>query len=80
MSLDFSLRGTSFPKEFARFVDFAGAHDLHEAINRVAAKLQQLSPSLRALYRDRYFLHTYCVDITDAATAFQLNAADPTAI
>src|SRR5262249_2312663 len=80
VSLDFSLGHTSFPREFASFVDFVGVVNLNEAIGRVAAKLQQLSPSLRALYRDRYFLHDYCVDISDGPTAFQLDVSNPTAI
>ena len=73
MNTPFTMPSTSFPVEFARFVDFVGPQNLHEAVSRVASKLQRLSPPIRELYRDRYFFHQQCISITDGPNPFQLD-------
>lgn len=80
MASNFTLRNTDFAAEFARFVNFIGASELHEAVSRVAVKLAPLAPSLLALYLDRYFFHVYCQTIADGPIAFQLNVSDANAI
>src|SRR6185295_8558400 len=76
MNTAFTMADTSFPVEFTRFVDFVGAQELHEAINRVSAKLSLLTPSLRALYRDRYFFHQQCIIVADGPSPFHLDVSD----
>jgi hypothetical protein len=80
MTSNFILRNTDFAAEFAKFVNFVGASELHEAVSRVAAKLAPLAPSVLALYLDRYFFHIYCHTIADGPAAFQLDALDANAV
>jgi hypothetical protein len=80
MSTDFTLRDTDFATEFAKFVSFVGGAQLHEAISRALSKLDRLSPSVRALYQQRYFFHEYCVTISDGPAPFQLDISDANAI
>jgi hypothetical protein len=46
MGTTFTLRHTNFAVEFAKFVDFVGAAELHDAIGRVLTKLQGLPPCI----------------------------------
>ena len=80
MVSDFTMSDTRFPVEFATFVNFIGARELHEAISRVASRLQPLSTPIRALYRDRYFFHEQCISITDAPAPFQLDVSNVNAV
>jgi hypothetical protein len=80
MASNFTLRDRDFATEFAKFVNFVGAMELHEAVSRVATKLASLSPTLLALYLDRYFLHIYCHTIADGPAAFQLDTSDADAV
>ena len=80
MKTDFALPDTSFSAEFASFVNFVGARELHEAISRVASKLEPLSLPLRELYRDRYFFHQECLYVADGSAPFQLNVLDINAV
>jgi hypothetical protein len=80
MASNFTLRNTDFAAEFAKFVNFVGASELHETVSRVAVKLAPLTPPLLALYLDRYFFHIYCHTIVDDPAAFQLDASDANAV
>jgi hypothetical protein len=77
MARDFTLRNTEWAAEFARFANFVGPAELHEAVSRVASKLERFPPPIRALYLDRYFFHSYCLSIADGPSAFQLDVSDP---
>jgi hypothetical protein len=74
------MSNTGFPAEFAAFVNFIDGRELHEAISRVASKLEPLSSPVRALYSDRYFFHEYCISIADGPAPFQLDVSNKNAI
>jgi hypothetical protein len=80
MSGDFTMPDSGFPAEFAAFVDFIDGLELHEAVSRVASKLNPLSSPVRALYRDRYFFHEHCISITEGPTPFQLDVSNINAV
>jgi hypothetical protein len=80
MSTGFTLRNTDWAAEFARFANFIGPAELHEAVVRVASKLDGFPPSIKALYLDRYFFHSYCATIADGPSAFQLDVTDPNSV
>src|SRR5271168_4030710 len=50
-----SLTQADFPREFAEFIDFAGARNLDKEIRKVIKRLSELRPEVSAIYGDRFF-------------------------
>ena len=80
----YSLVQSDFPREFAEFIDFVGAHALDKEIRKIeqrfGAGVTAAESSTRALYGDRYFFQEQCTRFTHDIPAFGLNISDPTAV
>jgi transcriptional regulator with XRE-family HTH domain len=76
----FLLAQSEFPRQLAGFVDFIGVTDLDAALRKVTRKLEQLLPSTRFLYGDRYFFHEQFLRFTEGTAPFQLDISDPVAV
>jgi transcriptional regulator with XRE-family HTH domain len=76
----YSLVQSDFPREFAEFIDFVGAHALDKEIRKIEKRFAAVEPSIRALYGDRYFFQKQCIRFTYDIPAFGLNISDPTAV
>lgn len=76
----FLLAQSEFPRQLAGFVDFIGAADLDAALRKVTCKLEQLLPSTRVLYGDRYYFHEQFLRFTEGTAPFHLDISDSVAV
>ena len=76
----YALSQAEFPREFAEFIDFAGAVPLDKETRKVERRLQVLKPKVREIYGDRYFFQEECRRFTYDIPAFSLDIANPQAV
>jgi transcriptional regulator with XRE-family HTH domain len=76
-----SLTQADFPREFAEFIDFAGASDLDKEIHKVIKRLSGLPAEVSAIYGDRYFFQLQFMKFAhDNKSPFFLDINDATAV
>ena len=76
----YALSQAEFPREFAEFINFVGAAALDKETRKVERRLQALSPTVRAIYGDRYFFQEECLRFTYDVPAFGLDIVNPEAV
>ena len=76
-----SLTQADFPREFAEFIDFAGANDLDKEIHKVIKRLSGLPPEVSVIYGDRFFFQLQFMKFAhDNKSPFFLDINDATAV
>jgi transcriptional regulator with XRE-family HTH domain len=68
-----SLSRSQFSRELASFVDFVGPADIDKAITKVRQRLDALSPAVRGLYGDRFYLHEQWEALREPPGEFDLD-------
>ena len=76
-----SLTQADFPREFAEFINFAGAGDLDKEIRKVIRRLSELPPEVSAIYGDRFFFQLQFMKFAyDNKSPFFLDINDAIAV